>query len=132
MFNLSANSLKIISLSINSILDSVSGSFNESNTTSKSYGPMFNDFSSLMNLVIYLYSFLAQGSFYLFFLVFIFEFCLPFFPFILSTKKVYKEYYKISNLAKTNKNYLILYNHFQVHSQIHYKIHYQYQVLNHH
>ena len=52
MLNSSANSLNIISLSINSILDLVFCSFNKSNTDSKSYALMFNDFSSLINLFI--------------------------------------------------------------------------------
>ena len=52
MLNTSANSLKIISLSINYILDTVSRPFNEFNTIFNSFDLKINDFSSLINLSI--------------------------------------------------------------------------------
>ena len=85
ILNLLANSLNIISLSINSILDLVFCSFNKSNTASESYALMFNDFSFLINI----YSFLAYRSLHLFSLLFAFEFWLSFFSFIWSPQKVY-------------------------------------------
>ena len=86
MFNLSANSLNIISLSINSIHDLVFCSFNKSNTASKSCALMLNDFSSLINLFISI--FLTHRSFHLFSLLFAFGLWLSFFPFIWSPQKV--------------------------------------------